>query len=194
MLQAGDIGSGIGFRDLRTGDTICSDKHPIVLEAITFPDPVIGLAVEPKTQKDLDKLGIALSKLAEEDPTFTARNDIETGQTIISGMGELHLEIIVDRLKKEFGVKSTRRTAGQLPRDHPWQRYASGSIQKQTGGRGKFADIVFTLEPADPGITGLQFVDEVKGGNIPKEYIPSVEKDSEPLWTTAYWPDTPLQA
>ncbi|MFY9117050.1 MAG: elongation factor G [Bacteroidales bacterium] len=177
VLQAGDIGSGIGFRDLRTGDTICSDKHPIVLEAITFPDPVIGLAVEPKTQKDLDKLGIALSKLAEEDPTFTARNDIETGQTIISGMGELHLEIIVDRLKKEFGVE-INQGAPQVN----YRETIRGSVthrevfKKQTGGRGKFADIVFTLEPADPGITGLQFVDEVKGGNIPKEYIPSVEK------------------
>ncbi|MFA7201038.1 MAG: elongation factor G [Bacteroidales bacterium] len=177
VLQAGDIGSGIGFRDLRTGDTICSDKHPIVLEAITFPDPVIGLAVEPKTQKDLDKLGVALSKLAEEDPTFTARNDAETGQTIISGMGELHLEIIVDRLKKEFGVE-INQGAPQVN----YRESIRGTIthrevfKKQTGGRGKFADIVFTLEPADPGVTGLQFVDQVKGGNIPKEYIPAVEK------------------
>ena len=177
FLEAGDIGSGIGFKDLRTGDTICVDKHPIVLEAITFPDPVIGLAVEPKTQKDLDKLGVALSKLAEEDPTFTVRTETETGQTIISGMGELHLEIIVDRLKREFGVE-INQGAPQVN----YRETILGSVthrevfKKQTGGRGKFADIVFTLEPADPGVTGLQFVDQVKGGNIPREYIPAVEK------------------
>jgi len=176
-LEAGDIGSGIGFKDLRTGDTICVDKHPIVLEAITFPDPVIGLAVEPKTQKDLDKLGVALSKLAEEDPTFTVRTDVETGQTVISGMGELHLEIIVDRLKREFGVE-INQGAPQVN----YRETIRGSVshrevfKKQTGGRGKFADIVFTLGPADPGVTGLQFIDQVKGGNIPREYIPSVEK------------------
>ncbi|OQC40232.1 MAG: Elongation factor G [Bacteroidetes bacterium ADurb.Bin037] len=177
FLGAGDIGSGVGFRDLRTGDTICVDKYPIVLEAITFPDPVIGLAVEPKTQKDLDKLGVALSKLAEEDPTFTVRTDTETAQTIISGMGELHLEIIVDRLKREFGVEINQG----VPQVN-YRETIRGSVthrevfKKQTGGRGKFADIVFTLEPADPGITGLQFVDQVKGGNIPKEFIPAVEK------------------
>jgi elongation factor G len=176
-LEAGDIGSGIGFKDLRTGDTICVDKHPIVLEAITFPDPVIGLAVEPKTQKDLDKLGVALSKLAEEDPTFTVRTDVETGQTVISGMGELHLEIIVDRLKREFGVE-INQGAPQVNYRETIQGTVSHRevFKKQTGGRGKFADIVFTLEPADPGVTGLQFVDKVKGGNIPREYIPSVEK------------------
>ncbi|MDD4258072.1 MAG: elongation factor G, partial [Bacteroidales bacterium] len=176
-LEAGDIGSGIGFKDLRTGDTICVDKHPIVLEAITFPDPVIGLAVEPKTQKDLDKLGVALSKLAEEDPTFTVRTDVETGQTVISGMGELHLEIIVDRLKREFGVE-INQGAPQVNYRETIQGTVSHRevFKKQTGGRGKFADIVFTLEPADPGESGLQFVDKVKGGNIPREYIPSVEK------------------
>ncbi|MDD2330960.1 MAG: elongation factor G, partial [Bacteroidales bacterium] len=153
------------------------DKHPIVLEAITFPDPVIGLAVEPKTQKDLDKLGVALSKLAEEDPTFTVRTDVETGQTVISGMGELHLEIIVDRLKREFGVE-INQGAPQVNYRETIQGTVSHRevFKKQTGGRGKFADIVFTLEPADPGVTGLQFVDKVKGGNIPREYIPSVEK------------------
>jgi elongation factor G len=176
-LEAGDIGSGIGFKDLRTGDTICVDKHPIVLEAITFPDPVIGLAVEPKTQKDLDKLGVALSKLAEEDPTFTVRTDVETGQTVISGMGELHLEIIVDRLKREFGVE-INQGAPQVNYRETIQGTVSHRevFKKQTGGRGKFADIVFTLGPADPGVTGLQFIDQVKGGNIPREYIPSVEK------------------
>ncbi len=177
FLEAGDIGAGIGFKDLRTGDTICTEKNPIVLEAITFPDPVIGLAVEPKTQKDLDKLGVALSKLAEEDPTFTVRSDQETGQTVISGMGELHLEIIVDRLKREFGVE-INQGAPQVN----YREAITGTVnhrevfKKQTGGRGKFADIVFTIGPADPDVTGLQFVDEVKGGNIPREYIPSVEK------------------
>lgn len=176
-LEAGDIGSGIGFKDLRTGDTICVDKHPIVLEAITFPDPVIGLAVEPKTQKDLDKLGVALSKLAEEDPTFTVRTDVETGQTVISGMGELHLEIIVDRLKREFGVEINQGAPQVNYRETILGTVSHREVfKKQTGGRGKFADIVFTLEPADPGVTGLQFVDKVKGGNIPREYIPSVEK------------------
>ena len=176
-LEAGDIGSGIGFKDLRTGDTICIDKHPIVLESITFPDPVIGLAVEPKTQKDLDKLGVALSKLAEEDPTFTVRTDTETGQTIISGMGELHLEIIVDRLKREFSVEINQGAPQVNYRETILGTVSHREVfKKQTGGRGKFADIVFTLEPADPGVTGLQFVDKVKGGNIPREYIPSVEK------------------
>jgi elongation factor G len=176
-LEAGDIGSGIGFKDLRTGDTICIDKHPIVLESITFPDPVIGLAVEPKTQKDLDKLGVALSKLAEEDPTFTVRTDTETGQTIISGMGELHLEIIVDRLKREFSVEINQGAPQVNYRETILGTVSHREVfKKQTGGRGKFADIVFTLEPADPGVTGLQFIDQVKGGNIPREYIPAVEK------------------
>lgn len=177
FLEAGDIGAAIGFKELRTGDTICVDKNPIVLESITFPDPVIGLAVEPKTQKDVDKLGMALSKLAEEDPTFTVRSDQETGQTVISGMGELHLEIIVDRIKREFGVE-INQGAPQVN----YREAILGTInhrevfKKQTGGRGKFADIVFELGPADEGVSGLQFVDQVKGGNIPREYIPSVEK------------------
>lgn len=177
ILEAGDIGSAIGFRDLRTGDTICVEKNPILLEAITFPDPVIGLAVEPKTQKDLEKLGIALSKLSEEDPTFTVRTDTETGQTIISGMGELHLEIIIDRLKREFGVEINQGAPQVNYRETILGTYSHREVfKKQTGGRGKFADIAFTLEPADPGVTGLQFVDQVKGGNIPREFIPSVEK------------------
>ena len=175
-LEAGDIGSGIGFKDLRTGDTICIDKHPIVLESMVFPDHVIGLAVEPKTQKDLDKLGVALSKLAEEDPTFTVRTDTETGQTIISGMGELHLEIIVDRLKREFSVEINQGAPQVNYRETILGTFPREVFKKQTGGRGKFADIVFTLEPADPGVTGLQFIDQVKGGNIPREYIPAVEK------------------
>ena len=176
-VEAGDICAAVGFKDLRTGDTICDEKHPIVLESISFPDPVIGLAVEPKTQKDLDKLGIALGKLSEEDPTFTVKSDHETGQTVISGMGELPLEIIVDRLKREFGVE-INQGAPQVN----FKEAIRATIQhrevfkKQTGGRGKFADIIVEIGPADDGVTGLQFVDEVKGGNIPREYIPSVEK------------------
>ncbi len=176
-VEAGDICAAVGFKDLRTGDTICDEKHPITLESMTFPDPVIGLAVEPKTQKDLDKLGIALSKLSEEDPTFTVKTDHETGQTVISGMGELHLEIIVDRLKREFAVE-INQGAPQVN----YKEAIRGTVQhrevfkKQTGGRGKFADIIVEISPADEGVTGLQFVDEVKGGNVPREYIPSVEK------------------
>jgi elongation factor G len=177
FVEAGDICAAVGFKDLRTGDTICDEKHLITLESMSFPDPVIGLAVEPKTQKDLDKLGIALGKLSEEDPTFTVRGDHETGQTVISGMGELHLEIIVDRLRREFGVE-INQGAPQVN----YKEAIRGTVnhrevfKKQTGGRGKFADIIVTISPADEGVTGLQFVDEVKGGNIPREYIPSVEK------------------
>jgi len=177
FVEAGDICAAVGFKELRTGDTICEEKHPIILENITFPDPVIGLAVEPKTQKDLDKLGMALSKLSEEDPTFTVRSDKETGQTIISGMGELHLEIIVDRLRREFSVE-INQGAPQVN----YKEAIRSTIQhrevfkKQSGGRGKFADIIVEIGPADEGITGLQFIDEVKGGNIPREFIPSVEK------------------
>ena len=177
FVEAGDICAAVGFKDLRTGDTICDENRPIVLESITFPDPVIGLAVEPKTQKDLDKLGIALGKLAEEDPTFTVKSDHETGQTIISGMGELHLDIIIDRLKREFGV--------EINQGAPQVNYKEAILstvqhrevfKKQTGGRGKFADIIVEIGPTDEGVTGLQFIDEVKGGNIPKEFIPAVEK------------------
>ena len=177
FVEAGDICAAVGFKELRTGDTICNEKHPIILENITFPDPVIGLAVEPKTQKDLDKLGMALSKLSEEDPTFTVRSDKETGQTIISGMGELHLEIIVDRLRREFSVE-INQGAPQVN----YKEAIRSTIQhrevfkKQSGGRGKFADIIVEIGPADEGVTGLQFIDEVKGGNIPREFIPSVEK------------------
>ncbi len=177
FVEAGDICAAVGFKELRTGDTICDEHHPIVLESMTFPDPVIGLAVEPKTQKDLDKLGVALGKLAEEDPTFTVRSDHETGQTVISGMGELHLDIIVDRLKREFGVE-INQGAPQVN----YKETITSTIQhrevfkKQTGGRGKFADIIVEIGPADEGVTGLQFVDQVKGGNVPREYIPSVEK------------------
>ncbi|MCC8034320.1 MAG: elongation factor G [Rikenellaceae bacterium] len=180
-VGAGDICAAVGFKDIRTGDTLCDEKSPIVLESMTFPETVIGLAVEPKTQKDLDKLGIALGKLAEEDPTFTVKTDEDSGQTVISGMGELHLEIIVDRLRREFGVE-INQGAPQVN----YKEALKGNVQhrevfkKQTGGRGKFADIIFELGPADEKeFSGLQFVDEVKGGNIPKEYIPSVQKGFE---------------
>ncbi len=177
QIGAGDIGAGVGFKDIKTGDTLCDEKHPIILESMDFPDPVIGIAVEPKTQADMDKLGLALSKLAEEDPTFQVKTDETTGQTIISGMGELHLEIIVDRLKREFKVEVN---VGQ-PRVEYKEALTTAVdhrevYKKQTGGRGKFADIIFTLEPAEEGKTGLEFINEIKGGNIPREYIPSVEK------------------
>ena len=177
QIGAGDIGAGVGFKDIKTGDTLSDEKHPIILESMDFPDPVIGIAVEPKTQADMDKLGLALSKLAEEDPTFQVKTDETTGQTIISGMGELHLEIIVDRLKREFKVEVNvgqprveYKEALTMAVDH------REVYKKQTGGRGKFADIIFTLEPAEEGKAGLEFINEIKGGNIPREYIPSVEK------------------
>ena len=177
FVEAGDICAAVGFKDLRTGDTICDESHPIVLESMEFPDPVIGIAVEPKTQQDLDKLAIALGKLSEEDPTFTVKSDNETGQTVISGMGELHLDIIVDRLRREFGV-DINQGAPQVN----YKEAITTSTQlrevfkKQTGGRGKFADIIVEISPADEGHVGLQFENEVKGGNVPKEFVPSVEK------------------
>ena len=177
FVEAGDICAAVGFKDLRTGDTICFEQAPITLESMEFPDPVIGLAVEPKTQKDLDKLGIALAKLAEEDPTFTVKTDHETGQTVISGMGELHLDIIVDRLRREFGVDINQGAPQVNYKEAITQTVTHREVfKKQTGGRGKFADIIVEIGPADEGVSGLQFVDEVKGGNVPKEFIPSVEK------------------
>ena len=177
FVEAGDICAVVGFKDLRTGDTVCAENHPIVLESMVFPTPVIGLAVEPKTQGDLDKLGIALGKLAEEDPTFTVKADTETGQTVISGMGELHLEILVDRLKREFGVEINQGAPQVNYKEALCQTVQHREVfKKQTGGRGKFADIIVELGPADEGVTGLQFVDEVKGGNVPREFIPAVEK------------------
>jgi len=176
-LGAGDIGALVGFKDIKTGDTLCDEKHPIVLESMKFPEPVIGLAIEPKSQADVDKLGMALSKLAEEDPTFVVKTDEDTGQTVISGMGELHLDIICDRLKREFKVE-VNQGAPQVS----YKEAINGSTQhrevykKQTGGRGKFADIIVGIEPGDPENPGLIFVNEVKGGNVPKEFIPSVEK------------------
>ena len=178
-LQAGDIAALVGFKDIRTGDTLCDQKHPIVLESMDFPDPVIGIAIEPKTQKDMDKLGVALAKLAEEDPTFTVKTDHDSGQTIISGMGELHLEIIVDRLKREFDVECNQGAPQVSYKEAVQHSVRHREIyKKQSGGRGKFADISFELSPVDDDFEGegLQFVNEIKGGNIPKEFIPSVEK------------------
>ncbi len=179
FLGAGDIGAAVGFKDIKTGDTLCDEKNPIVLESMVFPDPVIGLAIEPKTQADTDKLGMALAKLAEEDPTFRVHTDDETGQTVISGMGELHLDIIVDRLKREFKVECNQG-APQVNFKEAITRNNTHreTYKKQTGGRGKFADIQFEIGPADEDWKGegLQFVNEIVGGSIPKEYIPSVEK------------------
>lgn len=181
FLEAGDIGAVVGFKDIRTGDTLCEEKHPIVLEAMNFPEPVIGIAIEPKTQGDLDRLGVGLNKLAEEDPTFRVKTDEDSGQTIISGMGELHLEIIVDRLKREFKVE-VNQGAPQVA----YKESITTSVEhrevykKQSGGRGKFADIKFTVGPMDADFdsskTNLQFVNEITGGNIPREFIPAVEK------------------
>jgi elongation factor G len=181
-IDAGDIGAGVGFKDIHTGDTLCDEDHPIVLESMDFPDPVIGIAVEPKTQKDVDKLGIGLSKLAEEDPTFTVRTDEQTGQTIISGMGELHLDIILDRLKREFKVECNQGRPQVNYKEAITKTVNLREVyKKQTGGRGKFADIIVNVGPVDADWDkgGLQFVDEVKGGNIPKEFIPSVQKGFE---------------
>ncbi|NPA35610.1 MAG: elongation factor G [Chlorobi bacterium] len=176
-LGAGDIGAAVGFKDIRTGDTLCDEKHPIALESMDFPDPVIGVAVEPKSQKDMDRLGNALAKLAEEDPTFQVRTDEESGQTVISGMGELHLEIIIDRLKREFKVDCNQGRPQVNYKEAITKEVEHREVfKKQTGGRGKFADIQFRMGPIDEGKTGLQFIDLVKGGNIPKEFIPSVEK------------------
>lgn len=178
VIGAGDIGAGVGFKDIRTGDTLCDEEHPIVLESMEFPAPVIGVSVEPKTQKDLDKFGIGLAKLAEEDPTFTVKTDEQTGQTIISGMGELHLEIIIDRLKREFKVECNQGRPQVSYREAITQPVELREVyKKQSGGRGKFADIIVRVEPADEGFEGgLQFEDVVKGGNIPKEFIPSIQK------------------
>ena len=178
VIGCGDIGAGVGFKDIRTGDTLCDEENPIVLESMEFPDPVIGIAVEPKSQADLDKLGIGLAKLAEEDPTFTVKTNEDTGQTVISGMGELHLDIIIDRLKREFKVECNQGRP-QVTYKESIKGICSRHrevYKKQSGGRGKFADIIVTVEPADEGVTGLQFSSIVKGGNVPAEFIPSVEK------------------
>jgi elongation factor G len=193
-VGAGDIAAVVGFKDIKTGDTLCDEKNQIVLESMNFPEPVIGLAIEPKTQADMDKLGLALGKLAEEDPTFHVKTDEETGQTVISGMGELHLDILMDRLKREFKVE-VNQGAPQVS----YKEAITGTTQhretykKQTGGRGKFADIQVVISPNDEGKTGLQFVNEISGGSIPREFIPSVEKGFAAAMVNGVLAGYPLQ-
>ncbi len=176
-IEAGDICAAVGLKDLKTGDTICDLKKPISLESMEFPDPVIGIAIEPKSQPDIDKLGVALAKLSEEDPTFQVKTDENSGQTIISGMGELHLEILIDRISREFKVECNQGSPQVAYREALLTTVKHREIfKKQTGGRGKFADIIIEIGPVDEGEKGLQFIDEVKGGNIPREFIPAVEK------------------
>ncbi|MBS1637126.1 MAG: elongation factor G [Bacteroidetes bacterium] len=196
FIEAGDIGAAVGFKDIRTGDTLCAEKFPIVLEAMKFPEPVIGIAIEPKTQGDLDKLGVGLGKLAEEDPTFKVHTDDDSGQTVISGMGELHLEIIVDRLKREFKVE-VNQGAPQVS----YKEAITATVEhrevykKQTGGRGKFADIKVVIGPTDDNFEGgdLQFLNEITGGNIPREFIPSVEKGFKASMANGVLAGYPLQ-
>jgi translation elongation factor G len=182
VIGAGDIGAGVGFKDIRTGDTLCDEAAPIVLESMDFPDPVIGIAVEPKTQKDMDKLSMGLQKLAEEDPTFTVHTEEQSGQTVISGMGELHLDIILDRLRREFKVECNQGKPQVNYKEAITQTVNLREVyKKQTGGRGKFADIIVDVSPVDEDFKegGLQFINKVTGGNIPKEFIPSVQKGFE---------------
>ena len=182
VIGAGDIGAGVGFKDIRTGDTLCEEGAPIVLESMDFPDPVIGIAVEPKTQKDLDKLSNGLAKLAEEDPTFTVKTDEQSGQTVISGMGELHLDIIIDRLRREFKVECNQGKPQVNYKEAITQTVNLREVyKKQSGGRGKFADIIVNVGPVDEDYKegGLQFINSVTGGNIPKEFIPAVQKGFE---------------
>jgi elongation factor G len=201
FIEAGDIGAAVGFKDIKTGDTLCAENAPIVLEAMNFPEPVIGLAIEPKAQADVDKLGVALGKLAEEDPTFRVKSDDETGQTIISGMGELHLEIIVDRLRREFKVEVNQGAPQVNYKEAIMGSYDHREVyKKQTGGRGKFADIKFTVSPADTDFEatdkngGLQFVNEITGGNIPREFIPSVEKGFRQAMVNGVLAGYPMQS
>jgi len=176
-IEAGDIGAAVGFKTIRTGDTLCVENRPILLESMTFPEPVISVSIEPKTQADMDKMGVALSKLAEEDPTFRVKTDENSGQTIISGMGELHLEVLIDRMKREFKVDANQgRPQVAYKEAITATAHHREVYKKQTGGRGKFADIIFEISPADENVVGLQFVDEVKGGNIPREFIPAIQK------------------
>ncbi len=176
-IEAGDIGAAVGFKNIHTGDSLCDEKHPIILESMSFPEPVVSVAIEPKTQADLDKLNLALAKLAEEDPTFVVKTDPDSGQTVISGMGELHLEILLDRLKREFKVEANQGAPQVAYKEAIRSTVEHREVyKKQTGGKGKFADIVVEVGPADEGVDGLQFVDKVKGGNVPREFIPAVEK------------------
>jgi elongation factor G len=201
FIEAGDIGAAVGFKDIKTGDTLCAENAPIVLEAMNFPEPVIGLAIEPKAQADVDKLGVALGKLAEEDPTFRVKSDDETGQTVISGMGELHLEIIVDRLRREFKVEVNQGAPQVNYKEAIMGSYDHREVyKKQTGGRGKFADIKFSVSPADTDFEatdkngGLQFVNEITGGNIPREFIPSVEKGFRQAMVNGVLAGYPMQS
>jgi elongation factor G len=201
FIEAGDIGAAVGFKDIKTGDTLCAENAPIVLEAMNFPEPVIGLAIEPKAQADVDKLGVALGKLAEEDPTFRVKSDDETGQTVISGMGELHLEIIVDRLRREFKVEVNQGAPQVNYKEAIMGSYDHREVyKKQTGGRGKFADIKFSVSPADAAFEatdkngGLQFVNEITGGNIPREFIPSVEKGFRQAMVNGVLAGYPMQS
>ena len=196
QIGCGDIGAGVGFKDIRTGDTLCDENHPITLESMEFPDPVIGIAVEPKTQKDLDRLGVGLSKLAEEDPTFRVESNEDTGQTVIRGMGELHLEIIIDRLRREFKVECNQGRPLVSYKEAITQSVDLREVyKKQSGGRGKFADIIVRIEPVDEGFDGhLQFVDEVKGGNVPKEFIPSVQKGFDKAMSNGILAGYPLDS
>ncbi len=200
FIEAGDIGAAVGFKDIKTGDTLCAENSPIVLEAMNFPEPVIGLAIEAKTQTDMDKMGVALGKLSEEDPTFRVRTDDETGQTIISGMGELHLEIIVDRMRREFKVEVNQGAPQVNFKEAINGTYEHREVyKKQTGGRGKFADIKFVVSPVDADFEttdkngGLQFVNEITGGNIPREFIPSVEKGFKAAMVNGVLAGYPLQ-
>lgn len=195
MIEAGDIGAAVGFKDIKTGDTLCDEKHPIALENITFPDPVISIAIEAKTQAEVDKMTVGLIKLAEEDPTFRVKTDEETGQTIISGMGELHLEIIIDRLKREFKVECNQGAPQVAYKETMTSAIEHREIlKKQSGGRGKFADIVFEIGPADEGKDGLEFINDIKGGAIPREFIPAVEKGFKEAMNTGVLAGYPVEA
>ncbi|HQW84978.1 MAG TPA: EF-Tu/IF-2/RF-3 family GTPase, partial [Ferruginibacter sp.] len=202
FIEAGDIGAAVGFKDIKTGDTLCNEKDPIVLEAMTFPEPVIAVAVEPKTQADVDKMGMAIAKLVEEDPTLRVKTDEETGQTILSGMGELHLEIIIDRMKREFKVEINQGTP-QVAYKEAFQTMIEHReiLKKQTGGRGKFADIIFEIGPADAeflkekeGKSNFQFENKLFGGSIPKEFVPAIQKGFETAMTTGVLAGYPMES
>ncbi|HMX79888.1 MAG TPA: elongation factor G, partial [Ferruginibacter sp.] len=200
FIEAGDIGAGVGFKDIKTGDTLCNEDNPVVLESMTFPEPVISIAIEPKTQADVDKMGMAIAKLVEEDPTLRVKTDEETGQTILSGMGELHLEIIVDRMKREFKVE-INQGAPQVAYKEAFHNTIEHReiLKKQTGGRGKFADIIFEIGPADEeflkendGKSPFQFVNSLFGGSIPKEFVPAIQKGFESAMSTGVLAGYPM--
>jgi elongation factor G len=195
LIEAGDIGAAVGFKNIRTGDTLCDEKFPLKLESMTFPEPVISIAVEPKTQADLEKMGVALSKLSEEDPTFRVRTDEESGQTVLSGMGELHLEILLDRMKREFKVECNQGAPQVAYKEAITKEVEHRELyKKQSGGRGKYADMTVVISPIDEGKTGLQFENEITGGNIPREYIPAVEKGFKASMTNGVLAGFPLDS